>query len=266
MKSPLLLSLALCACAAAQAAPQAASPAAPQTVPITTAPVEITYEPFHHLVLKNKKVRVFSVEVPPKASTLVHRHKNDYVFVTLGDSEVRNLRQGEKPVDLRLSDGDVRFTKGGFAHAARNLSDAPFRNVTIEVLKPARGIVSLATCDVTEGIECGFCNITPEGTQKCDWPGDMHALPELEKKEDDYAVYQFTLHLEPGATTGMHSHKGDHLVVAVSDLELKNEVQGKPEETLRMKSGEVRWVKGGFTHSLTNMGKRPAWWVSFEFK
>ena len=253
MKSPLLLSLVLCVCAAAQTAP-------------TTAPVEITAEPFHHLVLKNKKVRVFSVEVPPKASTLMHRHKNDYVFVTLGDSDVRNERQGEKPAELRLSDGDVRFTKGGFAHIARNLRDVPFRNVTIEVRKPARAIVSLATCDISEGIECGFCNISAEGKQKCDWPGDMQALPELEKKDQDYGVYQFSVHLEPGSTTGMHTHKVDHLVVAVSDVEFNNEVQGKPAETIRLKAGEVRWVKGGTTHSLTNTGKQPAWFVSFEFK
>ena len=91
-------------------------------------------------------------------------------------------------------------------------------------------------------------------------------LPALEKMEPEYGVYQFVLHLQPGSTTGMHAHKDDHLLVAVSDLELKNEVQGKPAETLRMKSGEVRWVKGGFTHSLTNLGKQPAWLVSFEFK
>lgn len=252
MKSPLFLSLVLCVSAAAQTA------AAPV--------VEITAEPHHHLVLKNKVVRVFSVEVPPQASTLMHRHKSDYVFVTLGDSEIRNLRQGEKPVDLRLKDGDVRFTKGGFAHIARNLADMPFRNVTIEVLKPARGIVRMSTCDIDQGIECGFCDVSPEGKQKCEWPGATETLPDLEKKEPGYGVYQFVTHLQPGSTTGMHTHKVNHLLVAVSDLELKNEVQGKPAEVLKMKSGEVRWVKGGFTHSLTNVGKQPAWLVSFEFK
>jgi quercetin dioxygenase-like cupin family protein len=94
----------------------------------------------------------------------------------------------------------------------------------------------------------------------------MQALPELEKKEDAYGVYQFTVHVEPGSSTGMHTHKADHLVVAVSDLELKNEVQGNPAETIRLKAGEVRWVKGGITHSLTNIGKQSAWFVSFEFK
>jgi len=250
----------LCACAAAQTAPQTAPTTAPPPA------VEITAEPFHHLVLKNKKVRVFSVEVPPKAATLMHRHRSDYVFVILGESVVRNERQGEKPGELRLSDGDVRFSKGGFAHIARNLGEAPFRNVTIEVRKRARGIVRLATCDVNEGIECGFCDISAEGKQKCEWPGAAPTLPELEKKEQAYGVYQFVVHLQPASTTGMHSHKTDHLVVAVSDFEFKNEVQGKPAELMRMKAGEVRWVKGGITHSLTNLGKQPGWFVSFEFK
>lgn len=259
MRSAWVWSLVLCVSAAAQTAPTKAAPA-------QTAAVEITAEPFHHLVLKNKQVRVFAVEVPPQASTLLHRHRHDYVSVMLGDSEVMNERRGEKPAELRLNEGDVRFTKGGFAHMVRNLKDTPFRNVTIEVLRPVRGIIRLATCDVDEGIECGFCNISPAGRQKCDWPGDLDALPALEKKEPGYGVYQFVVHLQPGSTTGMHTHAVDHLLVAVSDLELKNEVQGKPPETVRLKAGEVRWVKGGFTHSLTNLGKQPAWFVSFEFK
>ena len=50
MRTAWLWSLVLCVSAAAQKTPAA---------------VEITAEPFHHLVLENKQVRVFSVEVPP---------------------------------------------------------------------------------------------------------------------------------------------------------------------------------------------------------
>ena len=43
----------------------------------------------------------------------------------------------DKPeVHLVLKDGEVHFSRGRFAHVARNLSDAPFRNVTIELLHP----------------------------------------------------------------------------------------------------------------------------------
>jgi len=94
--------------------------------------VEITSEPSHHLALENEHVRVFQVEVAPKTSTLLHWHRHDYFFVSLGDSHVVNEVVDKQPVDLKLADGETRFTPGNFAHVARNLSDRPFRNVTIE--------------------------------------------------------------------------------------------------------------------------------------
>src|SRR6266496_586448 len=44
--------------------------------------VEITAEPHHRLALENQYVRVFKVDVPPHESTLMHRHRHDYIFVT----------------------------------------------------------------------------------------------------------------------------------------------------------------------------------------
>src|SRR5579859_2508373 len=102
--------------------------------------VEITAEPSHHQVLENEYVRVFNVTVAPKASTLIHRHNYDYLFVTLGDSDVVSIRPGEKPVALQLKDAEVRFTPGHFAHAAINNADRPFHNITIELLKPSTNV------------------------------------------------------------------------------------------------------------------------------
>ena len=46
--------------------------------------IEITAEPSHHLAFENQYVRVFKVEVAPHATTLMHRHRYDYIFVVLG--------------------------------------------------------------------------------------------------------------------------------------------------------------------------------------
>src|SRR3954469_2629429 len=97
--------------------------------------VEITSEPSHHLAFQNSLVRVFQVEVAAQAATLLHRHRHDYLFVTLGDSHVANEVAGKAPVELTLADGETRFTPGNFAHVAKNLSRQPFRNVTIELLE-----------------------------------------------------------------------------------------------------------------------------------
>ena len=93
--------------------------------------VEITAEPHHHLALENQYVRVFKVDVPPHDATLMHRHRHDYVFVTLGASQVSNEVEGKPAAMLKLQDGEARFTPGNFAHIARNLASTPFRNVTI---------------------------------------------------------------------------------------------------------------------------------------
>ena len=50
------------------------------------APVEITSESSHHLVLENMFVRVFAVSVDPGKSTLMHHHAHDYLSVSLGDA------------------------------------------------------------------------------------------------------------------------------------------------------------------------------------
>src|SRR5579872_4125465 len=73
----------------------------------TVSEVEITAEPSHHLALQNQYVRVFKVEVAPHQATLMHRHRHDYIFVTLGQSLVENQVAGKAPLKLSLQDGET---------------------------------------------------------------------------------------------------------------------------------------------------------------
>src|SRR2546426_12792609 len=138
-----------------------------------TKEVEITAEPSHHLALENEHVRVFKVEVAPHAATLLHRHRHDYVFVTLGASEVSNEVEGKPPVTLKLQDGETRFTPGGFAHIARNLASTPFRNVTIEFLQDKAA--SQAKWDQERGL-----NVLTGGTQEILFVKDGVRVSEIE--------------------------------------------------------------------------------------
>lgn len=121
--------------------------------------VPITSEPDHHLAISNDYVRVFKVEVPPKAETLYHQHDYDYIYVAIGDADVTSTRLHEKPVEVKLKDGEVELSKAPFAHKATNNSDQPFRNVTIEVLGGTGDSVcagSEAGCGIftCEGLVC----------------------------------------------------------------------------------------------------------------
>ncbi len=72
--------------------------------------------------------------------------------------------------------------------------------------------------------------------------------------------------LQPGATVPSHHHDGPHLLVALSDLELRSDAEGQGSIAGTFKAGEVKWLAGGYTHTLTNTGKSPARMVTVEFK
>jgi quercetin dioxygenase-like cupin family protein len=208
--------------------------------------VEITSEPSHQLVLQNEYVRVFDVTVAPKATTLVHRHGYDYVFVTLGDADVVSARVGEKPVPLHLKDGDVRYTPGNFAHAALNESDRPFHNITIELLKPSSNV---KTC-----------------TETCNDPSYMCGgiCPQKEKRISSDQWMMSLMTLPPAAGLKKHTHSAPHLVVAVSDLDLTSQSDAGSNNVKRAPGG-LAWVPAGVTHKLVNIGSKPARFVTLEF-
>jgi quercetin dioxygenase-like cupin family protein len=70
----------------------------------------------------------------------------------------------------------------------------------------------------------------------------------------------------PNATMPKHEHKGPHLAVAISDLHLRSEVEGKHPVEINQTVGDIKWVPGGFTHSVTNVGTESARFMSIEFK
>lgn len=212
-----------------------------------TSEVEITAEPHHHLAIENASVRVFNVEVAPHDATLMHAHHHDYVYVTLGASQVENDVKGKPPVTLKLQDGETHFVPGNFAHIARNLADTPFRNVTIEFLQDeAAHKTPPPKWDEDRGL-----HVFTGGTQDIMFVQDGVRVSEIE--------------LQPGAMLPSHHHSGPHLLVAVSDLEVRSDVEGQGPMPGHFKSGDVKWLPGGYTHTLTNTGKQEAKFVTLEF-
>ena len=212
----------------------------------TATEVEITAEPSHHLVLENEYVRVFQVDVAPHASTLLHRHRHDYVFVTLGDAHLSNEVEGKPPVDVKFTDGDTRLTPGNFAHVAKNLSDQPFRNVTIELMQDEKLRQTPSHWPEESGEK-----IFPGGRSKILFVKDGVRVSEI--------------NLEPGATVPSRHYDGPHQLVAATDLDLRSDVEGSGPMPGKFKAGDVKWLPGGYTHTLTNVGKSPARFVTVEF-
>jgi quercetin dioxygenase-like cupin family protein len=73
------------------------------------------------------------------------------------------------------------------------------------------------------------------------------------------------VNLEAGAVVPSHHHDGPHLAVALTDCELRSDVEGRGPMLATFKSGDIKWLPGDLTHTLTNVGKTPARLVTVEF-
>jgi mannose-6-phosphate isomerase-like protein (cupin superfamily) len=208
-----------------------------------TTEVPIDKEPSHHFVLENDFVRVFDVVVAPNAATLMHRHDRDYMFVILGDSDISNERMNEKAVRLTLKDGDVRYSKGGFAHIARNMAETPFHNITIELKNPG-----MPVCGIAPGADC---------------KNDVSNIQNVFSAE--HVKVQLTT-MEPGQQQPLHTHTGPHLGIALDDLKFENHITNESVVTVSMKKGEFKWIPvTGKSHYLKNVGDSLARLLSIEF-
>lgn len=235
--------------------------AAPVAAAFAQAPriVDVSHEPSHHLVLSNERVRVFDVIVAAHATTLIHRHDRDYLFVTLGDAEVATQKVGDTAVRLSLHDGEVRFAAGGFAHSATVTGDRPFHNSTIELLKPA---THLQQC-MESCAEPVPCSVARAG-----------ACPTVTRVFGSDQWTAVTVTLPPSGRLDLIDGAGPALVVAVSDVRLaRGEASG--DAPIRGGAGTLGWVSAAQApadsghaqaRSLVNVNTVPARFVMVEFR
>jgi quercetin dioxygenase-like cupin family protein len=189
-------------------------------------PVLLINEPRHHLKFENEYARVFDVFVPAGDATLFHTHSNDYVFVTIGDADLIAEVMGSPPVDLLLTNGEVRYTKGPITHRVINPYIFRFRNITIEVLRSPG----------------------PRGTPTPDTsPGHSIVL------ENDRVRVE-RLILEPGQSTNVHTHNLSALSVFLTSAKVLIESPGQKPQEIEYKPGDFRWRDAPVTHSIKNIG------------
>lgn len=208
-------------------------------------PLELTAEPGHHLVLQNQYTRVFQVEVPPHASTQMHLHRHSYLFVNLGQAEIENDVQGKPPVRMKLPEGETEFAPGPFAHVIKNVGDTPFRNVTIEILRPPSTQEQSVPRERGLSVDSGLM---------------------IDTLYDTAQVRVSEFQLNPGAHVDIRQDKWPHLLVAVSDLKLRDQRPTGRGVDLNQKAGDISWSQGGHAHTFTNLGLQQAHWIDVEFK
>lgn len=246
--------------------------------------VALSSEPSHHLVYENEYVRVFNVEVVPHTSTLLHQHDVDYLYAILGPADVINAVLGQPEVHLQLADAEVHFSRGPFAHVARNEADTPFRNVTIELLRPQGPARNLCGKVLAEDLgPCPEPQAQPQ-TDKAKSEAPPKALPKAPGKISksnparvDSSPAHHTIQpwfetaellvsfatVEPtyGIRSAAHTHR---LLVALDQAEL--EVSWPHKRPRLLQSGDVRWIPAGADATVANLAPTPSRFLFIYFK
>jgi hypothetical protein len=178
------------------------------------------------LALKTDYVRVFDVTAAPRATTLIHRHDHDYVFVTLGDADIVSTRtDAATPTHLVLKDGAIEYAAGGFAHSVTNKLDRPFHNITIELLRPTSGVTTCGTtCDRSPPCNsAGHCPRVTRAITADQWVADAVTIP-------------------PGATWAPDSATAPRLIVVVSQsvLQMRGEYESTADQ--HRDPGNLIWM------------------------
>jgi beta-alanine degradation protein BauB len=192
-------------------------------------------------ILRNEQVTVYAVEVKPDETVPMHTHQQDNVTVFInGASRVETIR-GKLPRPDRQRPGSVRYEPRGLTHSSHNPGNEPWRITSIDFARP-QGKVERPKQGASR-----YCN---SGSKKQCVQERYLFCTERVCVED--------VTIAPGAITTKHAHSTDHMLVAVSDYELTDKVEGAATTVRTRKSGEIEYIKSGITHQLTNTGKQPA--------
>jgi quercetin dioxygenase-like cupin family protein len=205
-------------------------------IPSFQSAVPVEKEPRHITKFENTYARVFDVVLPPGDETLFHTHSKDYFFVMIGASDLKAEILGSPVIDMPLADGEVRFTRAMVTHRVRNVGKTDFHAVAVEILRSA-GAKAVSHSEIAG-----------------------HTLV----MDNDRVRIERVL-LEPGQSTGVHTHHLGGMNIAVSGGSIEMEIQGS-RQTIDIKAGEFRWRDGAVTHSIKNIGKTKFEAIDVEWK
>lgn len=203
---------------------------------------------FRKEMLVNEHVRIVSSRIPAHASMPVHRHDHDFLVVPLDDARLLAHEEGKPDAEVVLRRGEPAMVKGGFTHSETNESDRDVRVTVVEFMAPQGAVKRL------DAKPSRYC--TPGSKTACVTENYLFCSEKVCVSEVEFG---------PGAVTLMHRHSTAHMLIAVTDLNMKDEPEGQPAVQRDQKSGEVIYLPAGITHALVN-GPQPARFITVVWK
>lgn len=202
--------------------------------------IPVEQEPHHHQVFQNQKVRAFVSELAPRETMPAHLHARDYITVMLLNAQITVTAKGQKPQPQHFTAGAVRYTRAPLVHTVRNDAPAPFRAVEIEFTDQQ------GASTPSKQAPSHYCN-----------PGSKTACVDEKYLFCTEKICVSDVTMGEGAITTKHSHATDHMLVALTDYRLADDVEGKGANVRAEQSGGVEYLNAGITHQLKNISQHP---------
>ena len=218
-------------------------------------PVSLAEEPHHRLAFENSYVRVFRFSLPGHDATLLHQHALPYLAVALGPADYINAVAGKPEAHVVLTDGQVGYSRGGFAHLVRTETGSPFNNFTIELLHPQGEPRNLC-----QKITDGPLNDCP--SSNADTPPPAAPVKSLAQAMEQKRLFETGEILLTSFSTTLkedYSEAGSQparLLVVELDSNLQVDVTGEPSKHLH--GGEVLWLAAGKKWRIVTPGEHKA--------
>jgi quercetin dioxygenase-like cupin family protein len=176
-------------------------------------------------ILQNSRVTVSRVEIPPHTTIDAGKHDRGLLTVIVGDKSRKS----------NLQPGATFYSPAGTVERTRYEGDLPLPAVAVEFAS------SPGAVERKKPAPSRYCN-----------PGSRTACV-----AEKYLLCTAKMCVEevtmgPGAVTTRHSHDTDHMIIAVTDYSLSDDVVGKGVVARAVKSGGVEYIPAGITHTLTN--------------
>jgi hypothetical protein len=208
--------------------------------------LDVADESHHQLVFQNESVRVFILDLPRLAATESHCHSHPFLDVVVSEGRSSNTLQGRSGISHDWVGPEARFFYPPMQHVVRNESNSVYRELIVETLRQANYESQGGNYDV---------DLFPSdlGSTKATWTVSFSRGALTASKSQ----------LAPGAEIAISG--AGHVLLALTDLDLRTQVPGKPAEELHLSTQEVRILPAGSSLTLANAAKDAAKFVLVEF-
>lgn len=200
------------------------------------------------LLLTNRIVEVFALDLPPASHVRLRQNIYDLVLIALEDSTLTVVPARGASQDVQLNTGEVRV----------------LRSFSVQELANNNGVQSrfILVALKSHGVETGECGCSGEVERSICGCSSRH-LPQLWALSIGGSTLA-GVSLAPGDKFAGASYRDDSLLVAVSNLQLQDEQASGAESQLSLSPGAVKWLNQG-RRQFKNTGLHTARFITIEF-